>query len=88
MNRNERQGRDARSDLPPFLASGWAFAGIIFYKAGTVSSVGPNSDETVSSVGPNSGERLAPAQKCKKCGVLPYSNTVGGTAGGTVAEYG
>ena len=73
MNRNERQGRDARSDLPLFLASGWAFAGIIFYKAETVSSVGPNSDE-----------RLAPAQKCKKCSVFPYSNTVEGT----VVEYG
>ena len=88
MNRNERQGRDARSDLPLFLASGWAFAGIIFYKAETVFSVGPNSDETVSSVGPFSRERFAPAQECKKCSVLPYSNTVGGTVGGTLAEYG
>ena len=35
-----------------------------------------------------SRERFAPAQECKKCSVLPYSNTVGGTAGGTVAEYG
>ena len=51
---------------------------------GAGSSVGPNSDETVSSVGPNSDERLAPAQKCKKCSVFPYSNTVEGT----VVEYG